>query len=67
MGIRTRIPICPTCNTEIKEVTRMYGQKSYICKPCNSWGAWSSRKTIRNPGKPKAKMANPNPAYRGDE
>lgn len=50
---RTRIPICPKCDAEITSKGHGYGQQSYVCDQCNSWGAWENRKTIRNPNNPK--------------
>lgn len=38
--------ICPRChNPDIKQI-RMYGQKSFECRNCNRWFAWSLKKEI---------------------
>lgn len=36
-------PLCPQCQHEVRGPHRLYGQQSYSCDHCRSWGPWKNR------------------------
>jgi hypothetical protein len=52
---RTRLHLCPSCDTELTHKGDMFGQNSFMCMSCDTYGDWADRKTIRNPANPKRK------------
>lgn len=43
-GARVR-PACPKCGSTVEKV-EVFGQRSYSCSNCKSWGPWKQRRVI---------------------